>query len=141
MDDRVGQATELGGGPAASDVPGAPGRFLIPSSRVRSASAVAASSLDRLSRMTQRGDRPGSRRRARSPSVRASVVTARSTCAMDRYAHRQRLLDIGLGVAHQLAEQRQRVTRHARSRPRRWSTCGIVAIVDPTSRRSQRDGL
>ena len=53
----------------------------------------------------------------------------------------ERLLDVGLGVADQLAEKRQHVGRDLGSRPRRRSMWGIVAIVLPTRRRSQRDGL
>ena len=79
---------------------------------------------------------------ARSVSARrASVVAARSTCAERAVGPRQRLLDVRFGVADQLAEERQGaaddlgVDGRAGGRP--WV---IVAIVEPTSRRSQRDG-
>ena len=55
---------------------------------------------------------------------------------------RQRLLDVRLGVADQLRRGAAgRAAATVGSRPRRRSTWVIVAIVEPTRRRSQRDGL
>jgi len=53
----------------------------------------------------------------------------------------ERLLHVGLGIADQESDQRQPVRDHLGGPPRARSTNGIVATLEPTSRRSQRLGL
>ena len=108
----------------------------------RIAAASAGSSFERLSRTTH-ARWPSSllarglRLRARGRAVVASTVHERHRAI----GPRQRLLDVGLGVADQRARGAQGPCRRRRARARRCgSTNGIVAIVEPTSRRSQRDG-
>ena len=50
------------------------------------------------------------------------------------------LLDVRLGVAHELAEEREGVSGDLWLTTAATSTAVMVAIVEPTSRRSQRDG-
>ena len=99
---------------AAAEVDGAPGRFRIPASRPRSSSARAGSSLTRLSRTTQ-ARWPSAVATARSVSARRAAVVG---VAVDRRQRairpREGLLDVRLGVAHQLAEQRQGLVRDTR---------------------------
>ena len=85
----------------------------MPARRVRSSSAMAGSSFASVSRTTQ-ARWPSSSRAARSVWSRSSAtVASRSTARSERYAHDERLLDVGLGVAHQAGEERQGVARDA----------------------------
>ena len=59
---------------------------------------------------------------------------------MARRAHDEGLLDVGLGVADELADDAEALAGDLRRAPGRAIHDGMVATVEPARRRSQRDG-
>ena len=94
-------------------------------------------------------DDPRAMCRRRSPAAqprlcrRATASTPRgSTRLHSRSAHDERLLDLVVGIAHELADERERRLRRPSSCATRRAARGegCVASVEPTSRRSMRCG-
>ena len=138
----IGQAAERAAVAAASEVEAAPGRLRMPARASRSSAAIVRFELGQGV-----ADDPGAVAVVGLDGAAPSRLAERSLSRRGRRppasgsAHDEGLLDVGLGVADQLAEELER--RGAATsgvRPRRRSTYGIVAIVEPTRRRSQRHG-
>ena len=136
---RAGIGRQSAAAPAAREVDGAPARRRMPVELGPDRGGVGRQ-LDRASRRTQ----------ARWPS---SLAAALVRLALDEGGRRggidehqraqrpgERLLDIRLGVADEVADEPEAVDGDSGVAARRRSTKGSVAIVEPTRRRSHSDG-
>ena len=103
--------------------------------------AAAGSSLARVSRMTQ-ARWPSSVARRGLGLARRNAATAAAVDDASASGSAQERAFWTSGSASPISSARSGRPWSATSgsRPRRRSTCGIVAIVEPTRRRSQRDG-